>query len=157
MPVVKCIGHQNGPGELSWLFHQSPEHFIVETVMPVGTIQGDAGYMPSRSSRRILGSVVIINVGVWSHYLLICNVSGRFPDLTARSVSEKALLAHFFVIGRKLMLAILTIWLCLISGQCLELNQNGNSPTHSRSVIVRSFCKWPRTDPEPARGNYCGK
>ncbi len=48
-----------------------------------------------------------------------------------RSVSEKALLAHFFVIGRKLMLAILTIWLCLISDQCLELNQNGNSPTHS--------------------------
>ena len=29
------------------------------------------------------------------------------------------------------MLAILTIWLRLISCQCLELNQNSNSPTHS--------------------------
>jgi hypothetical protein len=52
-------------------------------------------------------------------------------------VSEKTLLAHFFVIGRKLMLAIVTIWLCLISGQCLELNQNGNSPTGSNNHQVK--------------------
>ena len=45
--------------------------------------------------------------------------------------TEKALLSHFCVIGKKLMLAILTIWLRLISCQCLELNQNSNSPTHS--------------------------
>jgi hypothetical protein len=42
-------------------------------------------------------------------------------EYTARSLSDYALIPHIFVVCRKLMLAILAIWLCLIFDKRLDL------------------------------------